>query len=88
MRIKTSRKPDGATGGEGKFRVRLHSRRAALVKEFCLDAKANELEDLEAAEEFLRRTLVPCDFAETTVTLTSDEGSESQETVQFALKSA
>lgn len=88
MRIKTGKKPDDGTYGEGKYRVQLHSRRAALVKEFCLDAKDNNLADLEAAEAFLRRTLAPCDFAATTVTVTSDEGSDKQETLQFDLTPA
>ena len=83
MRMKTSKKPNLGTCGEGKYCVQLYSRRASLVSEFCLDMQENNLLDLEAAEQLLRQTLSPCDFAATTVTLISDEGANDQTIVQF-----
>ena len=83
MRIKASRKQNDGSCGDGKYRVQIHSRRAALVSEFCLDKKANNVADLDEAEELLRKTLSPRDFASTTVTLIGDEGEIDQNTVQF-----
>jgi hypothetical protein len=57
MRIKTSKKEENGTCGEGKYRVLLYSRRASLVNEFCLDTQDNEVADMQAAEQLLRDTL-------------------------------
>jgi hypothetical protein len=86
MGIKTSNKQDDGTCGEGKFCVQLYSRRAVLVKEFCLDAEENNIADMEAAEQLLRQALTPRDFASTTVTSISDEGLNGQTVLQFDLK--
>lgn len=86
MRIKTSKRPNNKTCGEGKYCVQIHSRRAALVNEFCLDMQDNNVTDLEAAEQLLRETLTPCDFASATVTVISDEGASNQSFVQFDSK--
>ena len=86
MAIKTSNKQDDGTCGEGKFCVQLYSRRAVLVKEFCLDAEENNIVDIEAAEQLLRHALTPRDFASTTVTSISDEGLNGQTVLQFDLK--
>lgn len=88
MRIKAARKNDNGTCGAGKYCVQLYSRRAALVTEFCLDAEENDIPDLAAAERLVRQTLTPCDFAATTVTLISDEGSNGQAILQFDLNPA
>lgn len=83
MRLKTSAKQDNETCGEGKYCVKLHSRRASLVNEFCLDAKENNIANIEAAAELLRETMTPCDFVSTTVTLTSGEGTSEESILQF-----
>ena len=86
MGIKTSNKQDDGTCGEGKYSVQLYSRRAILVKEFCLDAQENNIADIEDAEQLLRHTLTPRDFASTTVTSISDEDQNGQTVLQFDLK--
>jgi hypothetical protein len=53
VRVNASTKEENETCGEGRNRVKFYSRRAALVNEFCLDAKENDLWDLEAAKDFL-----------------------------------
>ncbi len=83
MRLKTSVKNDNETCGEGKYCVQVHSRRASLVTEFCLDTQENNIANVEAAETLLRQTMVPCDFASTTVTLISGEGTGEESTLQF-----
>ena len=88
MRVNASTKEDNSTCGEGSYCVKLYSRRAALISEFCLNAKENNLQDLKAAKEFLFEAMPPCDFASTTITLISDEGSDDQSTLQFDLKPA
>jgi len=85
MRIKVSRKQDDGSCGEGKYRVQVHSRRAALITEFCLDKHENKLADMEAAKSLLSDTLTPCDFAAATVTLIDDEGTNDQNILQFDL---
>ena len=52
MRVNASTKEEDSTCGEGSYCVRLYSRRAALVSEFCLNAKEKDLPDLDAAKEF------------------------------------
>jgi hypothetical protein len=74
LRIK---RPDD-TCGEGNYCVRLHSRRASLVSEFCLDKRENDIPDIEAAEKLLRRAMAPCDFAAATVTLIDGEGTDDE----------
>jgi len=88
MRIKASKKQNNETCGEGEICVQLYSRRASLVSEFCLDAQENNLADLDAAEQLMRHTMTPCDFASTTVKLISAEGSNAQAILQFNLKNA
>lgn len=78
MRLKSSKKQNNGTCGEGKYCVQLYSRRASLVNEFCLDKQENNIVDIEAAEKLLRQSIGPCDFASTTVTLISDEGTSDE----------
>lgn len=85
MRIKSSNQKENGSCGEGKYRVLLYSRRASLVNEFCLDPQKDKIEDLQAAEQFLRDTLAPCDFAAMTVTLIGEDGQDNQDFVQFDL---
>lgn len=82
LRIK---RPDD-TCGEGNYCVKLHSRRASLVSEFCLDKRENDIPDIEAAEKLLRRTMIPCDFPATTVTLIDGEGTDAESVFQFDSK--
>ena len=86
MRIKTSNKQKDGTCGEGKYCVQMYSRRALLVKEFCLDAQENNISSMEGAEQLLRQTLTPRDFASTTVTSISEGGPNDQAVLQFDLK--
>ncbi|MGB5625227.1 MAG: hypothetical protein WBM61_05800 [Woeseiaceae bacterium] len=83
MRLKSSVKKNKSTCGEGKYCVQLYSRRASLVNEFCLDKQENNIADIEAAERLLRQTMGPCDFASTTVTLISGEGTSDESILQF-----
>ena len=83
MRLKASLKKNNETCGEGNYCVQLHSRHATLVNEFCLDTKANSIANIEAAEQLLRETMGPCDFASTTVTLISGEGTSEESILQF-----
>jgi len=84
MRLKTSTKKNNGTCGVGEYRVQLHCRRASLVNEFCLNKKENNIADIEAAEELLRQTMVPSDFASTTVTLIGGEGTSNESIRQFS----
>lgn len=83
MRFKSSSKQKNGTCSEGEYCVQLYSRRAMLVNEFCLDKQENNIPDIGAAEEFLRQRLAPCDFACTTVSLISGEGTNDETTLQF-----
>ncbi len=83
MSLKLSIRQSNETCGEGNYRVKLHSRRASLVSEFCLNKKENDIPNIEAAEKLLRRTMGPCDFAATTVTLIDGEGTSEQSILQF-----
>lgn len=83
MRLKSSIKRNNRTCGEGEYCVKLYSRRASLVNEFCLDKQENNIVDMEAAEKLLRRAILPCDFAATTVTLISGEGTNDESILQF-----
>ena len=83
MRLKSSTKQSNETCGEGKYCVQLYSRCASLVNEFCLDGQENKIADIEAAEKLLRQTMAPCDFASTTVTLISGEGTDEESILQF-----
>ena len=84
MRLKISTKKNNGTCGVDEYCVQLHSRRASLVNEFCIDKKENNIADIEAAEELLRQTMGPCDFASTTVTLIGEEGTSDQSILQFS----
>jgi hypothetical protein len=79
-------KQSDATCGDGNYCVQVFSRRASLVNEFCLDKQANNIADMEAAEELLRQTMAPCDFASTTVTLIGGEGTDDVTLVSFDLQ--
>lgn len=83
MRLKSSAKQTDGTCGEGKYCVQLYSHRATLVNEFCLDKQENNIPDIEAAENLLRQTLAPCDFASTTVVLVGDQGTNDETILQF-----
>lgn len=85
MRINLGKKKVESCGGEGKFRVLLYSRRASLVREFCLDSRKDEVADLQDAEQRVRDTLTPCDFAAMTVTIVGEDGRDGQSIVQFGL---
>ena len=85
MRLKTKFKQEG-TCGDGEYCVQLYSRSASLVSEFCLDMQENNVTSLDAAEQLLRETMAPCDFATTTVTLIGAEGTDSESVLKFAPK--
>jgi len=87
MRFKSNRKNKDELCGEGEYRVQLYSRCAALVNEFCLDAREHRVSDLEDVEDFLRETLTPTDFAPVTVSVATGEGSDTQSMLQFDLNS-
>jgi hypothetical protein len=83
MRLKTSNKKNNGTCDDSEYCVQLYSRSAALVDEFCLNRRENNIPDIEAAEELLCQTMAPCDFASTTVTLISGEGTDDESILQF-----
>ncbi len=83
MRLKTRLKQNNANCGEGNYCVQVYSRRASLFNEFCHDKQANNIADMESAEELLRQTMAPCDFASTTVTLIGGEGANDETILQF-----
>jgi hypothetical protein len=83
VRLKARIKKNNETCGEANYCVQLHSRRASLVNEFCLDTQENNIANIEAAEELLRETMIHCDFASTTVTLISGEGTSEESILQF-----
>lgn len=83
MRLRSSVKPGDGACGEGEYCVQLYSRRASLVSEFCLDKQDNQIANIEAEERLLRQTMSPCDFASTTVTLVSGEGTNEESRLQF-----
>ena len=85
MRIRAIDKQNEDNCGEGNYRVQLYSRRAALVSEFCLSGRDNKIADIDAAEQLLRQSLTPRDFAAISVTLIGDEGSFKQDMLQFDL---
>ena len=85
MRFKSRRREQKPDRKSGKYRVQLYSRRALLIREFCLDAHENGLDDMDAAEEHLRRTLPPTDRSSLTVALI-DESPDRHSYVQFDIK--
>jgi len=85
MRFKTKRRQQQGECNTGTYRVQLYSRRARLIREFCLDARENGLSDMEAAEEHLRQTLPPTDSSSLTVALI-DESPDRHNYVQFDIK--
>lgn len=85
MRFKAKRRQQQADCNTGTYRVQLYSRRALLIREFCLDARENGLGDMEAAEEHLRQTLPPTDSSSLTVALI-DERPDQHNYVQFDIK--
>ena len=85
MRFKRKRRQQHADCNTGTYRVQLYSRRALLIREFCLDARENGLSDMEAAEEHLRQTLPPTDSSSLTVSLI-DESPDRHNYVQFDIK--
>ncbi|MCJ7591227.1 MAG: hypothetical protein MUO51_07730 [Woeseiaceae bacterium] len=86
MRLISSDKKNDGFCGEGEYCVQVYTNGAMLVKEFCLDKRANNIADIEAAEELLRTTLTPCDFAALSVTLMSCDGTNDQTILQFDLQ--
>ena len=87
MRFTAKRRPQEAASKTGTYRVQLYSRRAVLIREFCLDARENGLADMEAAEEHLRRTIPPTDSASLTVALI-DESPDRHAYLQFDIEPA
>jgi hypothetical protein len=87
MRFKSKRQRQQADCDTGTYRVQLYSRRARLIREFCLDARDNGLNDMAAAEEHLRQTLPPTDSSSLTVALI-DESPDRHDYVQFDIKPA
>ncbi len=85
MRFKLKRRQQQADCNTGTYRVQLYSRRALLIREFCLDARDNGLSDMAAAEEHLRQTLPPTDSSSLTVALI-DESPDRHDYVQFDIK--
>jgi hypothetical protein len=85
MRFKSKRRQQQADCDTGTYRVQLYSRRARLIREFCLDARDNGLNDMAAAEEHLRQTLPPTDSSSLTVALI-DESPDRHDYVQFDIK--
>jgi hypothetical protein len=83
--ISNSKRHDGFCA-EGEYCVQICTKGAMLVKEFCLPMQANNIPNIEAAEELVRTTLAPCDFAALSVTLVSGEGTEDQNILQFELQ--
>ena len=63
MRFKASQKKNNETCAENEYCVSQYSRRASLVKEFCLDMQEHNIPDLETAERPSQQTLTPRDFA-------------------------
>jgi hypothetical protein len=86
MRFKYKRRRQEASSGNGSYRVQLYSRRALLIKEFCLDARENGLDDMEAAAEHLRQTLPPTHSSSLTVALI-DESPDRHSYLQFDIDS-
>ena len=85
MRLKLKRRQRDPAATTGTYRVQLYSRRAVLIREFCLDAHENGLDDMEAAEEHLRQTLPPTDSSSLTVALI-DESPDRHNYVQFDIE--
>ena len=87
MRFRSNKRRQEVGSDTGTYRVQLYSRRAALIKEFCLDAHENGLADMEAAEEHLRQTLPPTDSSALTVSLI-DESPDRHHYLQFDIEPA
>jgi hypothetical protein len=87
MRFRSNKRRQEVGSDTGTYRVQLYSRRAALIKEFCLDARENGLADMEAAEEHLRQTLPPPGSASVTVALI-DESPGHHNYLQFDIEPA
>ncbi len=87
MRFGSRKRRQDVASDTGTYRVQLYSRRAALIKEFCLDARENGLADMEAAEQHLRQTLLPRDSASLTVALI-DESPGHHNYLQFDIEPA
>ncbi|MDH3849232.1 MAG: hypothetical protein OEV03_07505 [Gammaproteobacteria bacterium] len=85
MRFKPKRRRQEPACTTGTYRVQLYSRRALLIREFCLDAQENGLKNMEAAEEHLRQTLPPTDSSSLTVALI-DESPDRHNYVQFDIE--
>lgn len=83
MPLKLRIKPRNKPCGDDNYCVKVHSRRAALISEFCLDKRENDAPNIEAAERLLRRTICPYDFGDTTVTLIDGEGTSEESILQF-----
>lgn len=87
MKFKGKKRKQDAECGTGTYRVQLYSRRALLIREFCLDADENGLSGMDAAEEHLRRTLPPTAASSFTVALI-DESPDRHRYVQFDIEAS
>ncbi len=85
MKFKARKRKQDVDCSTGTYRVQLYSRRALLIREFCLDANENGLGSMDAAEEHLRQTLPPCDASSFTVALI-DESPDRHRYVQFDIE--
>ena len=87
MRFMEKRRQHGTNSSSGTYRVQLYSRRAVLIREFCLDARENGLDDMEAAAEHLRQILPPGSSSSLTVALI-DESPDRHNYLQFDIEQA
>lgn len=85
MRLISSNKKHDGFCADGEYCVQICTKGGKLVNEFCLAKRANNISNIEAAEELMRTTLAPCDFAALSVTLMSGEGTNDQTIVQFEM---
>mgnify|MGYP001828252166 CR=1 FL=1 len=87
MKFKARKRKQDTDCSTGTYRVQLYSRRALLIREFCLDANENGLSGMEAAEEHLRQTLPPTAASSFTVALI-DESPDRHRYVQFDIEAS
>lgn len=82
MKMLSRRRQPHPASDSGQYRVQLYSRRAVLIREFCLETSQNGLANMEAAEQHLRQTLQTPNASSVTVALI-DESPGSGCYVQF-----
>lgn len=85
MRFKARKRKQDIPCDTATYRVQIYSRRALLIREFCLDANENGISGIDDAEEHLRQTLPPTDAAPFTVALI-DESPDRHRYVQFDIE--